>query len=224
VDVRETSWSLIDSAREGDATARERFAVTYEPVVRAYYSARWARSPLSGEADDAVQEVFIDCLRERGALERTDPSRPFRPFLFGVARTVALRFEQRRGRNPVAELEDDDREARETRLSIAFDRAFAQQIMREATARQRELALAAGGVKQRRVELLQLRFQEGLTIAQIAERWGEDPARVHHLYADAREDFRVALREIVQQRNGGLGADLDRECEWMLEVLRRSQS
>lgn len=223
MEVRETSWSLIDSARVGDAEARERFARTYEPVVRAYFAARWARSPLAGEADDAVQEVFVDCLRERGALERTDPSRPFRPFLFGVARTVALRFEQKRGRGAVATLEGEDHAAHETRLSIAFDRAFAQQVMREATERQRSLAAAAGGVKQRRVELLQLRFQEGLSIAQIAERWGEDAARVHHLYADAREDFRTALREVVQQRNGGLGADLERECEWMLEVLRRSR-
>lgn len=220
--AEETSWTLIDAAREGDAVARERFARTYESAVRAYFGARWGRGPLASELDDAVQEVWIDCLRDRGALERADSGRPFRPFLYGVARTVALRFEQRRGRAEAAPIEADEHEARETRLSVAFDRAFAQQVMREATELQRARAAAAGGVKQRRVELLELRFEHELTIPQIAERWNEDPARVHHLYADARADFRDALREVVGRRNGGHGAALERECDWMLEVLRSS--
>lgn len=216
----DTSWTLIDSAREGDSAARERFAREYEPVVRAYFAARWRSGRLAGELEDAIQEVWIDCLRERGALERADPERPFRPFLSGVARTVALRFEQRRGRAGDAPLDEEEPQARETRLSVAFDRAFAQQVMREASDYQRARAAAAGGLKLRRVELLELRFQQGLTIPQIAELWSEDAARVHHLYADAREDFRAALREVVRRRNGGSEAALERECDWMLEVLR----
>ncbi len=222
--VRETSWTLIDSAREGDQAARERFAREYEPVVRAYFGARWRSGVLASEIDDAVQEVWIDCLRERGALERADPERPFRPFLAGVARTVALRFEQRRARGGAVELDGESHEARETRLSVAFDRAFAQKVMRDASELQRARATAAGGVKMRRVELLELRFQQGLTIPQIAELWREDAARLHHLYADAREDFLEALREIVRQRGGPTsGQALERECEWMLSVLRGSK-
>jgi RNA polymerase sigma factor (sigma-70 family) len=223
VGERETSWTLIDAARDGDRAARERFATEYESIVRAYFSARWSRGRLASEIDDAVQEVWIDCLRDRGALERADPERPFRPFLSGVARTVALRFEQRRGRDEAAPVRDESHEARETRLSVAFDRAFAQQVMREASELQRTQAAAAGGVKVRRVELLELRFQRGLTIPQIAEQWGEDAARLHHLYADARDDFRDALREVVKRRNGGGDAALERECDWMLEVLRASK-
>jgi RNA polymerase sigma-70 factor (ECF subfamily) len=216
---------LIDSARGGDRPARERFAREYEAVVRAYFRARWSRGRLANEIDDAVQEVWIDCLRERGALERADPERPFRPFLAGVARTVALRFEQRRGRDEATPVDDESHEARETRLSVAFDRAFAQQVMREASELQRTRAAAAGGVKLRRVELLELRFQHGLTIPQIAEQWREDASRLHHLYADAREDFRDALRDIVKRRNGGGDGEaaLERECDWMLEVLRTSK-
>lgn len=222
--THETSWTLIDAAREGDGAARARFARDYEPVVRAYFAARWARTALASEIEDAIQEVWIDCLRERGALERADPERPFRPFLSGVARTVALRFEQRRGRGGAAAFDEEDHHARETRLSVAFDRAFAQQVMREASELQRARASAAGGVKSRRVELLELRFQHGLTIPQIAERWNEDAARLHHLYADAREDFREALREVVRRRNGGGSAALESECDWMLEVLRGAGS
>jgi hypothetical protein len=69
--------------------------------------------------------------------------------------------------------------------------------------------------------LLELRFQRGLSIAEIAKLWNEDAARVHHLYSDAREDFRAALREVVARRSGVAPADLERECDWMLEVLRR---
>jgi RNA polymerase sigma factor (sigma-70 family) len=216
---RETSWTLIHRAQGGDAAARDEFASRYAPAVRAYFSARWHAPPLVNEVDDAVQEVFLDCLRDDGALGRCEPGRPFRPFLYGVARTIALRFEQRRG--PPDPLGDRELEARETRLSVAFDRTFAVQVMREATELQRSRALVDGGVRLRRVELLEMRFRGNLSIAEIAAAWKEEPSRVHHLYADAREDFRDALREIVAGRSGVASADLERECEWMLEVLRR---
>lgn len=218
--TRETSWTLIHRAQEGDRQAREEFASRYAPAVRAYFSARWHSPPLVNEVDDAVQEVFLDCLRKDGALARCEQGRPFRPFLFGVARTISLRFEQRRGSpDPLGERE---LEARDTRLSVVFDRAFAVQVMREATELQRSRALVHGGVRLRRVELLEMRFRRNLSIAEIAAAWNEEPARVHHIYADAREDFRAALREIVAGRSGVASADLERECEWMLEVLRRA--
>lgn len=219
----DTSWTLIDSARRGAPKAGEQFARHYEGILRAYFAARWSRGGLHSEVDDAVQEVLLDCLRERGALERADVDRPFRPFLYGVARTIALRFEQRRNRADVAvELEGESLEARETRLSVVFDRAFAVQVMRDATEVQRERARLEGGVRLRRFELLELRFQSGLTIPEIAASWGEEAARVHHMYADARVDFRDALREVVRRRNGAGVGDLERECDWMLEVLRRT--
>src|SRR5262245_51559766 len=168
---RETSWTLIDSARGGDPRAREEFARSYAPVVRAYFAARWSSGRLQADIDDGVQEVFVDCLREGGALARSDSARPFRPFLYGVARTVALRFEQRRGKLPPTEIAAEEPAARDTRLSVIFDRAFAVQVMREATEVQRAGARAQGGAKQRRVELLELHFQQGRSIAEIAKLW-----------------------------------------------------
>jgi hypothetical protein len=105
---------------------------------------------------------------------------------------------------------------------VVFDRAFARQVMREARELQREWARAAGGVQLERFELLELRFQRGLSMAEIARLWERDPARVHHLYADAREDFRRALLDVVGRRHGGRCGALARECDWMLEVLRSS--
>jgi RNA polymerase sigma factor (sigma-70 family) len=221
VEPLETNWTLIRSASSGSRDAREEFARSYAPVVRSCLAARWRGSTLESEIDDAVQEVMLACLGDERLLGRSDPSRPFRPFLFGVARTIALRFEQRRGRHAPELLDESRLSAQETRSSVAFDRAFAMQVLREANEVHRRAAHAAGGVQWRRVELLELRFQRELSIAQIAELWGEDAARVHHLYADAREDFRRALRDVVARRCAVASADLERECEWMLEVLQR---
>lgn len=223
--TRVTSWTLIDAALKGDELARARFAQEYEPAVRAYFRARWRSGALSHEIDDAVQEVWLDCLRADGALQRADPGRPFRPFLAGVARNVALRFEQKRAQLALVQADAEPESVRETRASQALDRALAQRIVQDASELQRALASAEGGVRRRRVELLELRFEHGLSIGEIAARWSEDPARVHHLYADAREDFRAALRTIVSERTGLLPSDaaLERECDWMLEVLRSAR-
>src|SRR5262245_61258276 len=95
-----TCWTEIHAAAVGGAADREPFALRYGPVVRAYLAARWRGSPCLADLDDAVQEVFVECFRRGGALERVEPDRAggFRPFLFGVVRNVALRLEARRAR------------------------------------------------------------------------------------------------------------------------------
>src|SRR5581483_3201874 len=134
-----------------------------------------------------------------GALDRADAGRVgFRPFLAGVIRNVARQYETRRARSreqpPPTELE---LAARDDALSRVFDRAWAAEIMRQAAERQAERATAAGPAAVRRVELLRLRFYDGLPIREIAARWQADPAKVHHEYAQAREEFRAALRGVV---------------------------
>src|SRR5262245_17297665 len=97
---QETCWTLIRAAASGDRAARSTFARSYLPVVRAYLGARWKDSPLSSEIDDAVQNVFIECLKEEGLVERADPSHPggFQALLKSAVRHVALRMERARAR------------------------------------------------------------------------------------------------------------------------------
>src|SRR5438270_804413 len=121
-----TCWTVIQAAAAGQSGPREEFARHYEPVVRAYLTARW---PSRGEdVDDAVQDVFLECFREGGALARVDPDRPggFRAFLYGVARNVARRTETARARRlqreQTGELEQEPMED-EPSLSALFDRA-----------------------------------------------------------------------------------------------------
>lgn len=222
----ETCWTVIRDAARGDRAARSLFARRYESAVRAYLASRWTSAALRQEVDDAVQEVFMECFKERGALERAESSDggAFRPFLYGLVRNVARRWEERRARElrrhpPGGPSRLDALEADETSLARVFDRAWARAVMRQAGERLRAQADRAGGAALRRVELLRLRFEEGLAIREIAESWQEDAARLHHEYAKARREFRAALREVVAFHLPGRPDGVDRECSQLLELL-----
>ncbi len=217
-----TCWTLIEGAAAGEARAREEFAKSYLPVVRAYLAARWRGTPLRFEIDDAIQEVFVDCFKERGALERADRDRHggFRAFLYGVTRVVALRAERKRVRRKVRAsggFDADRAERDEESLARVFDRAWATQLMREAAERQAENATTPEAL--RRVELLRLRFKDGLPIRTIAARWEADPAAVHRAYAKARREFKAALEEVVAFHHPGPAAEIEARAQALLEHL-----
>jgi RNA polymerase sigma-70 factor (ECF subfamily) len=223
-DPEETRWTLIRSAARGDAAARETFARLYEPVVRAYLGARWRGSPLRHEMDDAAQDVFLACLKEAGPLTRAEEGRPggFRAFLFGVVRNVARRLEDRRSRRerqPDSAVRLSAIEGREEALSKVFDRAWALAILHRALARQAERAREKGAHALRRVDLLRLRFQEGMPIRDIAKAWGADANGLHRHFLRAREEFRTALREVVREEHDGPVDDLDAECARLAEYF-----
>ena len=137
-----TCWTMIHAAADGEAAERDEFARRYEPVIRAYLSIRWRRGPLIAELDDGVQEVFVECYRKGGVLQRAEPDRPggFRAFLYGVTRNVALRVESRRARRgekqPATDFMEALPETNDDAPSRAFDRAWARSVMRDAAARQ----------------------------------------------------------------------------------------
>ncbi len=215
---------MIEAAAGGSPTDREQFAKTYLPVVTAYLKARWRQTPYRESIDDAVQEVFLECFRDGGPLARADRrcDGGFRPFLYGVVRNVARRFE---ARHPVrqqkhqsgVELEviagEDDQH------SQVFDRAWAKSMMKQAAQRQAVRAQKLGEPAKRRIELLRLRFQEGRPIREIAQEWGIDPAKLHHEYATARREFKMALVEVVAFHQPRSQEEVQRECTSLLEML-----
>jgi RNA polymerase sigma factor (sigma-70 family) len=222
---KETCWKLIRDAAAGDVEARTSFTRRYLPVVRAYLAARWGRGPLAGEIDDAVQEVFLDCFQRGGALERTNSSTAggFRAFLFGVVRMAALHFETRRAREHERRGDTtfrlEEAVADEDSLSRNFDREWARAVMREAADLQMERARAEGQGSMRRVELLRLRFEDGMPIRDIARLWNVEPEHLHHEYAKARKEFADALREVVGLHEGCSLAQLEEECRRLFELL-----
>ncbi|MBI5763301.1 MAG: sigma-70 family RNA polymerase sigma factor [Planctomycetes bacterium] len=221
-----TCWTMIESAAGADAATRESFARVYEPVVRAYLLARWRGGPVREHVDDAVQDVFVECYKSGGALERAsrDRSGGFRAYLYGIARNVALRVEASRGRKVHGVGGDDDvlvqQAGDEPSLSRVFDRSWAESMMRQARERQQAKAQAQGERCVRRVELLRLRFNDGLPIREIAEKWGEPAEQVHREYAKAREEFRAALFEVIRfHRPECTAAAAERECLELLGLL-----
>jgi RNA polymerase sigma-70 factor (ECF subfamily) len=213
-----TCWTVIRAAAAGSPSDREELARRYLGVVRAYLAARWRGSALLPECDDAVQEIFVECFRQGGALEAAGDGRvpSFRAFLYGVARNVARRFESqpRRPAGPLPKIA-----ANEAGLSRLFERTWAQGIMTEAARLQRRRASERGPEAVRRVELLRLRFEEGLPIRTIAKRWGVPSAGLHHAYALARQEFKAALLEVVAFHHPGSPAEVEQEAASLLAAL-----
>lgn len=212
------------AAAHGDAAARSTFSRTYAVAIRSFLAARWRGRLLEGEVDDAAQEVFVECLKPSGVLERADEGRgDFRGLLFGVARNVARRFEDRavaRGRL----LPEDSAwlgqvAADEPGQATLFDRGWAQALLRQTKRLHRERALADGLAGERRIELLERRFGDNEAIREIAARWGVPAQDVHNAYRKARTEFYGCLREVVAF-HAPPGADLDAECRRLLACLR----
>ena len=216
---RETCWTLIRAAADGSRSAIDQFANRYEPVVRKCLQARWSGSDGNRMVDDAVQEIFVECIRPGGVLAKAESGHTggFRAFLYGVIRNVMRRCEARRELRPLVnpDLIDD-----ESSLSAIFDREFALAAMKEASVIQARLAETQGPAQVRRVELLKARFQDDLPIRAIAKQWAVDPAWLHREYAKARDEFRAALLEVVAtQQPLATAAENEATCKDLLGML-----
>jgi len=215
---------MIELAARGEAAKRAAFAEKYAPAIRAYLHARWVDTPRADDVEDAVQMVFVECLKENGVLARADRARAggFRAFLYGTVRNVARRVESRdhAGRDdPVPEPALHEYEADETRLSMAFDRAWARRVMRDAALYMSTRAAERGSEAVQRVELLRLRFEEGLPIRMIAERLQREPAVVHRAYAKARREFKQSLLHVMAFYHPDDPQRAKQECAQLLAAL-----
>jgi RNA polymerase sigma factor (sigma-70 family) len=223
--MAETCWTIVEAAATGEPRARGLFAETYLGVVRAFLLQRWSGSAALRDVDDAVQEVFLDLFRSGGALARFDRARApsFKSFLFGVVRNVALRHEERAAQSHVrrrgAPSTLNGLPARDVSMSRQFDIAWARRMVVRAAERQRAWAKSAGPEALRRVEILELRFREGLPVRAIAARLAAKAEHVHRELAKARDEFEQALRAEVAAHCGGDPGAVERECKDLLAVL-----
>jgi len=221
-----TCWEVIERAASGEEGPRDEFARRYAPIIRDYLGRRWKDTPLRAEVEDAVHDVFLECFRLDGVLERADSARSggFRAFLYGVIRNVARRFEDVRARSretqPTVSFDPNKQEMLETSLSQVLDRAWARAILDEAGARHRKEAAIQGKDAMRRVELLRLRFEENLPIREIARHWDMDPDKVHQEYRAARREFRRYLAAELTFHTEGGDEDAERQWEEFLLLLK----
>jgi hypothetical protein len=91
--------------------------------------------------------------------------------------------------------------------------------MREADESMASRARESGGAASRRVDILELRFEQGMPIQEIARLWGAQPKELHLEYAKATREFFTALREVVRFSEHCAPERLDRECDRLLQLL-----
>lgn len=204
-----TCWTLINGAAAGDRTLADEFVRTYTPVLTDYLSTRWKISPSDQRVSEALQCIFLDCLRPSGALQRVDPSREggFRAFLYGVARNTARNLDATRARefarsatpSELEELHSDDLSAEK-----AFDQAWARMMVGEALKAMLHHRGDAGEIQER---VLRLRYFEGFKARQIAEHLGLQPDQVYQMLHRARRNFQSALLSAIAFRDPGLTQD-----------------
>lgn len=221
-----TAWDLIEGAAAGERESLQKFVERYQGLVREWLRARWRRTDKEALIDDALQEALLECIKRGGALTRVDRSRAggFRPFLQGVVRNVAARYQTRRARDKRRGgelLSPDQVPSPQTTVSQAIDQELARALVREAADAMAARANRLGASARLRVEILRLRFGDDLPIRDIATRLGEDPDRVHHQYAKAREEYRRMLLAVVARRLPGTRAEVEGHCERLMDLLRK---
>jgi len=220
-----TCWTVVLGAAAGDREDREAFSRRYAPVIQAYLAARWRKPIDHDEVVDGAQEVLLQLFRESGALARVDPARAggFRPYLYGIARNVALTLERkaasRKSVSASGELDPDTIEAHEATLSHIFDQAWMGMVVDEARSLL-EARAADGGAAGRRLVCLRLRYEEEIQPQEIAERLGLKVQAVYDLLKQARQEFRSALFEILASYNPAASEkELEETCRDLVAHL-----
>ena len=155
---------LMRRAQDGDPAAYERLLRTVAPLLRAV----GRRQGLSASAtDDLAQDVMLTLHRVRHTY---DPSRPFLPWLFAIARRRAIDLLRREGRTRSRELS-----VPELMETFAAEPAKDTLDDEEQTVILRE-AMAALPPRQR--EALDMVKIRELSVAEAATRSGQSPGSI----------------------------------------------
>ncbi len=221
-----TCWTVVHGAAGGDPASRAAFAERYGRVVAAYLAARWKLPVDHGDVTDTVQDVFMECFKLAGPLERADSDRPggFRAFLHGITRNVARRAERKGGMLRhglrVADLDLDQIEHAGPTLSAVFDRAWAQNLVRQAMGLIMERAERDGGAAKEAATFLRQRHLENLAPKDIAERHGVPVSRVYQSLKDMRTAFRSAVIDtLAHDHPEDSRAELEKRCVELAQRL-----
>ena len=177
--------ALMERLRGGSRSARDK---AFHELVRRH--ARGLRAyvvPIagSGRADDVVQDTFLRVYQHRDRY-RAGPA-SFRSWAYRIARNLALNSRRKEGR--VRPLED----AGSGRL-VAQGRD--PQAKLEAALEGEAVRAAVDGLGRADREVIALRFQRGLSYAEIAEVTGASPAAVKQRAWRALRRLRQTLEPV----------------------------
>ncbi|MCA8951333.1 MAG: hypothetical protein KDE27_17630 [Planctomycetes bacterium] len=202
----------IAAVAGGDDVASDRFCRAYLPFVRRRLRSRWRGSPLRALVPDAVQEVFVECLRAGGALAHFDGDKApsLDAFVQGVASNVAARVERREARFGTRCCRCGDRILA---FAMPGDAEPAERLAAEDAAVAVRAAVASldadpAGPGHSLGELVRLHFRDGQPVREIAAAWRQPADRVHELRRGACARLRRRLRALA----GATGLPRSRHC------------
>jgi RNA polymerase sigma factor (sigma-70 family) len=179
-----TDAQLVAGVLAGD---REAFAAVYDRYADRLYDFCHAVLRDRDDAADAVQDTFV--LVAQRLAQLNDPDR-LRPWLYAVARSVALRRVRARRRvvlDEVEEMADTD---------PGPDRAAEQVALREL------VWSAAAGLSERDRALLDLHVRQGLDGAELGEAMGVSADHAYVLLARLRRQVERSLGALLIARQG----------------------
>ena len=149
---------------------------------------RWRCGGLGDDVDDVVQETWLTAMRR---LRRFNPPEgSFLAWLRGIAANVLRNRFRHRKTAPHRQSLDGDFVA-ETNQTETAQRERAERV-----------AAVLCQLSKRHEAVLGAKYLEGLSVAQIAESWGETPKTVESLLTRARQSFQDAYRKFEQDGMG----------------------
>lgn len=182
--VERTDAELVAGVLAGE---REAFAAVYDRYADRLHDFCWSVLRDRDEAADAVQDTFVLAAQRLGQLN--DPER-LRPWLYAVARSVALRRVRDRRRvvlDEVGDMADTD---------PGPHRAAELEAMREL------VWTAAGGLSERDRALLDLHLRQGLDGAELGEAVGVSSGHAYVLLTRLRDQVERSLGALLIARLG----------------------
>lgn len=173
--------ACVEQMEQGKPEAFDRLVEYYSARIYAHLY-RMMRN--REEAEDATQETFIRAYRKIGSYDRT---RPFRNWLYAIATNVGRNVARSRGRRIPSARTDSG-----TEISVADARHVDLAASRELKDR---LVLAVDRLPGPLPLLIQLHYQEGLTIREAAEVLGMSEGAAKVALHRARKTLRTMLQK-----------------------------
>ena len=195
-----SSWALVVAAADEDRVALAEFARRYDQFVRRVLAKRWLSSPCRRYFDDAVNAVFVECIKPYGVIQKAQSSKgvSFRSLLYRVVCHVAARFERDHVRD--ARVVCDSANLAELTES---DHNLLEQLTREevSDAIRRSLAMmteSEDDATRRRGELLRQHTCEDLKIIHLASGDPQVAEALHREHSKAKKEFTQILFSVIQ--------------------------
>ena len=168
--------------------AETSFLAVYERDLDYLYETLQGLHARPSEIEDLAQEVFLILHRKWPAL---DVSRPFRPYLFGIAFRVVCAHRRRRRREvPCTDLDVEDH-------------AVGPEQSLQSKESARVLMAALDAVPLPRRDVVVMHDLDGFPIVEVAARLSLTRFGVYARHRKGRKELASALRRLLRERVGG---------------------